>query len=51
MSALILGIDSARAAIADRRRDILDEASGAAEKSVDAPLPSLAKTAQASRRG
>jgi NMT1-like family len=50
MSALILGIDSARAAIADRRRDILDEASGAAEKSVEPPPPSLAKTAQASRR-
>jgi TRAP transporter TAXI family solute receptor len=51
MSALILGIDSARAAIADRRRDILDEASGAADKSAEAPPPSLAKTAQASRRG
>ncbi len=49
MSALILGIDSARAAIADRRRNILDEASGAAEESIE-PTPSLAKTAQASRR-
>jgi hypothetical protein len=51
MSALMLGIDSARAALADRRRDILDEASGAAETSIPKPVPSLAKTAQASRRG
>jgi TRAP transporter TAXI family solute receptor len=51
MSALILGIESARAAIADRRRDILDETSGAATKTIDAPAPPLAKAAQASRRG
>jgi TRAP-type uncharacterized transport system substrate-binding protein len=51
MSALILGIDSARAAIADRRRGILDETSGAADEQVETPPPSLAKTAQASRRG
>jgi TRAP transporter TAXI family solute receptor len=50
MSALILGIDSARAALVDRRRDILDEASGTAETSIPKPMPSLAKTAQASRR-
>jgi TRAP transporter TAXI family solute receptor len=50
MSALMLGIDGARAAIADRRRDMLDEASGAAETSVETPPPSLAKTAQVSRR-
>jgi TRAP transporter TAXI family solute receptor len=49
MSALILGIDSARAAIADRRRDILDEASGAAAASVQAPAP-LAKPAHVIRR-
>jgi hypothetical protein len=49
MSALILGIDSARAAIADRRRIILDEASGAAEETFEA-TPSLAKSVQASRR-
>ena len=51
MGALILGIDSARAAIADRRRDILDEASGAADKTVDSPPPALAKSVQAARRG
>jgi TRAP transporter TAXI family solute receptor len=51
MSALILGIDSARAALGDRRRDMLDEASGAAETSTHRPLSSLTKTAQASRRG
>jgi TRAP transporter TAXI family solute receptor len=51
MSALILGIDSARAALADRRRDILDETSGASEATTHKPMPSLAKTAQASRRG
>jgi TRAP transporter TAXI family solute receptor len=50
MSALILGIDSARAAIADRRRDMLDHASGAAETGTHTPA-SLAKAAQASRRG
>jgi TRAP transporter TAXI family solute receptor len=50
MSALILGIDSARAAIADRRRDILDHATGTAETSAPGAT-SLAKTAQASRRG
>ena len=50
MSALILGIDSARAAISDRRRDMLDHATGAAEASAHEPA-AFAKTAQASRRG
>jgi TRAP-type uncharacterized transport system substrate-binding protein len=49
MGALMLGIDSARAALADRRRDILDDATGAAEASTQKPAPTLAKTAQASR--
>jgi hypothetical protein len=48
MSALILGIDSARAAISDRRRDMLDHATGAAEASSQEP-PALARTAQTSR--
>jgi hypothetical protein len=50
MSALILGIDSARSAIADRRRDMLDHASGAAETGSHAAT-SLAKTAHTGRRG
>lgn len=45
MSALILGIDSARAAIADRRRDLLDDASGGAAQPADSVRPALAKRA------
>lgn len=51
MSALMMGIDSARAALSDRRREMLDQASGAAETSTPHPVSTLPMTSQGSRRG
>jgi hypothetical protein len=47
MSALILAIDSARAAILDRRRDILDASTSLDRRAGEPPLEEVPRTVAA----